>query len=62
MTTNLPIKLEYLPSSLPLDGVVRIELVEGVPIFRASTTVIERIETLRSRSYESSLATITTLL
>lgn len=57
MTTNLPIKLEHLPSSLPLDDAVRIELVEGVPIFRASTTVIERIETLRSRSYESSLAT-----
>ena len=55
MTTNLPIKLEHLPSNLPLDGAVRIELVEGVPIFRASTTVIERIETLRSRCYESSL-------
>jgi hypothetical protein len=57
MTTNLLIKLEHLPNSLPLDGAVRIELVEGVPIFRASTTVIERIETLRSRSYESLLTT-----
>ncbi len=54
--TYLPIKLEHLPNSLPLDGAVRIELVEGVPIFRASTTVIEQIEILR-RSYESSLAT-----
>jgi hypothetical protein len=55
MTTNLPIKLEDLPKILPLDGAVRIELVEGVPIFRASATVIERIETLMARSYESSL-------
>jgi hypothetical protein len=57
MTSNLPIKLEHLPKNLPLDGAVRIELVEGVPIFRASTKVIERIETLRERSYESSLTT-----
>ncbi|GJD22580.1 hypothetical protein RIVM261_075360 [Rivularia sp. IAM M-261] len=55
MTTNLPIKLEHLPNNLPLDGAVRIELVEGVPIFRASATVIERIETLMARSRESSL-------
>lgn len=34
MTVNLPIKLENLPRSLPLDGTVRIDLVEGVPIFR----------------------------
>jgi len=31
MTINLPIKLSHLPNSLPLDGAVRIELVEGVP-------------------------------
>jgi hypothetical protein len=55
MTTNLPIKLEHLPSSLPLDGAVRIELVEGVPIFRASATVTERIETLIACGRESSL-------
>jgi hypothetical protein len=55
MTTNLPIKLEHLPNSLPLDGAVRIELVEGVPIFRASTTVTERIETLIACGRESSL-------
>ncbi len=55
MTTNLPIKLEHLPNSLPLDGAVRIELVEGIPIFRASMTVIERIETLIARGKESSL-------
>ena len=55
MTTNLPIKLEHLPNSLPLDGAVRIELVEGVPIFRASVTVIERIATLLAKQKESLL-------
>jgi uncharacterized protein YnzC (UPF0291/DUF896 family) len=55
MTTNLPIKLEHLPNSLPLDGAVRIELVEGVPIFRASMTVIDRIATLLAKQKESSL-------
>jgi hypothetical protein len=55
MTTNLPIKLEHLPNCLPLDGAVRIELVEGVPIFRASVTVMERIATLLAKQKESSL-------
>lgn len=39
MTINLPMKLSHLPNSLPLDGAVRIQLVEGVPIFRASSLV-----------------------
>ncbi|MCM0591159.1 MAG: hypothetical protein ACSI46_21170 [Gloeotrichia echinulata DVL01] len=39
-------KLLHLPKSLPLDGAVRIELVEGVPIFRASSLVQGRIEAL----------------
>jgi uncharacterized protein YnzC (UPF0291/DUF896 family) len=55
MTTNLPIKLEHLPNSLPLEGAVRIELVEGIPIFRASRQVIERIGTLLTKQKESTL-------
>jgi hypothetical protein len=55
MTTNLPIKLEHLPNSLPLDGAVRIELVEGVAVFRASSIVIERIEALLVKQKESLL-------
>jgi hypothetical protein len=35
--------LHHLPDSLPLDGAVRIELESGVPIFRASATVQNRI-------------------
>ena len=55
MTTNLPIKLSHLPNSLPLDGAVRIELVEGVPTFRASSLVQERIEALLTKLKESAL-------
>jgi len=36
-------KLHNLPNSFPVEGAVRIELVEGVPLFRASITVQERI-------------------
>ncbi len=55
MTTNLPIHLEHLPKSLPLEGAVRIELIEGIPIFRASGQVTTRIETLLIKQKESSL-------
>ncbi len=55
MTVNLPIKLENLPRGLPLDGAVRIDLVEGVPIFHASSFVIERIETLLAKQKEITL-------
>ncbi len=55
MIANLPIKLSHLPSSLPLDGAVRIELVEGVPIFRASSLVQGRIEGLLTKQKESTL-------
>ncbi len=55
MTTNFLLKLEHLPNSLPIEGAVRIELVEGVPIFRASSLVQERIETLIARQKELAL-------
>ncbi|NJM72137.1 MAG: hypothetical protein HC862_19225 [Scytonema sp. RU_4_4] len=55
MTTNFPLKLHHLPNSLPIDGAVRIELVEGVPIFRASSIVQEQIETLINKQKESAL-------
>ncbi|OLT59022.1 hypothetical protein [Moorena bouillonii] len=55
MTINLPIKIENLPRSLPLDGAVSIELVEGVQIFRASSLVIERIERLLTKQKEAAL-------
>lgn len=39
-------KLRKLPSSMPDDGAVNIFLQEGVPIFRASQDVQERIREL----------------
>ena len=35
--------LRHLPASLPHDGAVRLELQDGVPVFRASSTVRQRI-------------------
>jgi hypothetical protein len=46
MTTSLLPKLRSFPQSLPLEGAVKIELVEGVPIFRVSKIVQTRIEAL----------------
>lgn len=55
MTINLPLKLSHLPNSLPLDSAVRIELVEGVLIFRASSLVQGQIEALLIKQKESAL-------
>jgi hypothetical protein len=58
MTPSLPIlpKLNNLPASLPIEGAVRIELAEGIPIFRASGVVQERIETLLTKRQEIPLS------
>lgn len=39
-------RLGGLPASFPKDGAVSLELVEGAPVFRASTRVQTRVETL----------------
>ncbi|WP_442946899.1 hypothetical protein [Nostoc sp. CMAA1605] len=44
-----------MPKALPLDGAIRIELVEGVPIFRASSLVQGRIEALLIKQKESTI-------
>lgn len=49
-------KLNSLPASLPAENAVRIELVEGVPIFRASTIVQQRIEALLERQQDGQLS------
>jgi hypothetical protein len=49
MTPSLPTKLQHLPTSLPIEGAVRIDLVEGIPIFRASSTVQNHIEELLAK-------------
>jgi hypothetical protein len=55
MTTNLPLKLDSLPKTLQSEGAIRLELVEGIPIFRASDRVQNRIETLLIKQKESIL-------
>ena len=57
MTISLLPKLRSFPHSLPLDGAVRIELVEGVPIFRASSVVQSRIEALLAKQQDDPLTT-----
>ena len=42
-------RLDQLPQSLPFEGAVRIEMEEGVPFFRASSTVQKRIEALLAK-------------
>lgn len=46
MTVSTILPLTALLKTLPLDGAVRIELQNGIPIFRASHQVQKRIETL----------------
>jgi uncharacterized protein YnzC (UPF0291/DUF896 family) len=55
MTISLLPKLRSFPPSLPLEGAVRIELVEGVPIFRASRIVQIRIEALLAKQQDDTL-------
>ncbi|MBF2017317.1 MAG: hypothetical protein IGS23_19360 [Rivularia sp. T60_A2020_040] len=55
MTANLSLNLHYLPENLPLDNAVRIELVEGIPIFLASSQVQQRIQTLIYKQQYSTL-------
>lgn len=51
MMRPLP-RLRALPSTLPLEGAVRIELEEGVPVFRASGSIQARIEELLLKERE----------
>jgi hypothetical protein len=55
MATPFLPKLNRLPIDLP-EGAVRIDLVEGVPIFRASSAVQARIETLLDKQADGALA------
>ena len=49
-------KLRSLPGSLPLEGAIRIELEEGVPILRASSLVQNRVKALLLKGRESGLS------
>ena len=56
MVRPLP-RLRSLPATLPLEGAVRIELEEGVPVFRASSSIQARIEELLLKQQETRLTT-----
>ena len=47
--------LNNLPASLPIEGAVSIALEEGVPIFRASKTIQDRIQELLNKHQETAL-------
>lgn len=49
------LNLHRLPNSLPSEGSIRIELVKGLLVFRISTKIQERIETLIAQKTESAL-------
>ena len=55
MTTNLLLNLHRLPNSLPSEGSIGLELVKGVLVFRISTKIQERIETLIAQKTDSAL-------
>lgn len=49
-------QLRSLPAMLPLEGAVRIELEEGVPVFRASGVIRDRIEDLIAKQQREGLS------
>ncbi len=49
-------KLLDLPASMPLDGAISVELADGVPIFRASQTVQQRVELLLEKQRAETLS------
>lgn len=51
-------KLDSLPQTLPRDGAVRLELEQGIIIFRASSAVQERIEELLDKQKSDGLTAI----
>jgi hypothetical protein len=48
--------LRHLPASLPLEGAVRLELQDGVPVLRATTVVQRRIATLLRKQQHGTLS------
>jgi hypothetical protein len=56
MSILLPPQLQILPASLPVEGAVNITVEDGIPIFRASQIVQQRIEALLDKQTDSSLS------
>ena len=56
MPERLP-KLKRFPLMLPSENLVRIELQEGIPIFKATRSVQKRIELLVAKQHQEGLTT-----
>ena len=56
MTISPLPKLRSFPQNLPLEGAVRIELVEGILVFRSTTIVQTRIESLLAKQQDETLS------
>lgn len=54
MHYSLP-RIQQLPASLPRDGAISMALDQGIPIFRASTAVRERIQYLLEKQQAGKL-------
>jgi hypothetical protein len=54
MVLQLP-KITNLPKYLPIESATRIEISDGVPIFKASSSIQNRIEELLFKQQESGL-------
>jgi len=48
-------RLQALPVTLPIEGAVRIEIEEGIPILKASNSVQTRIEELLQKNQDVGL-------
>jgi hypothetical protein len=48
--------LRHLPASLPLEGAMRLELQDGIPVLRASTAVQRRIASLLRKQQQGTLS------
>jgi hypothetical protein len=56
MVLSILPKLKNLPEGFSTEGALRIELEEGVPIFRASAVVQSRIQDLLSKQQDTALS------
>jgi len=56
MSVLLPPQLQTLPASLPVEGAVNIVVEDGIPIFRASQLVQQRIEALLDKQADDHLS------
>jgi hypothetical protein len=48
-------RFDYLPKTVRSEGAISIEVIEGVPIFRAAAQIQQRIESLLAKQKESHL-------